>query len=200
LFVPLMRDCPGRKKGFAEREGICFVGSYNHNPNVDAVKYFLDSIWPAVLDKMPSCKFFVVGSNLPDDISSRNDPNVVIVGHVPDLGNFLDEMRLSVAPLRYGAGAKGKVASSLAYGLPCVATDLASEGMNLQDGLHLAIESTARGFADRIVRLYNDENAWINLSDGGYEFCSKEFSLDVGRRSLAALFEKLKLPVAQPSN
>ena len=196
LHVPLMRDCPGRQRGFEEREGICFVGSFLHTPNVDAVLYFLDSIWPSVHEKMPSCVFYIVGSNLPDEIASRRDPNVEILGHVPDLRELFEKMRLSVAPLRFGAGAKGKVVSSLANGLPCVATELATEGMNLQDGLHIAIENSPAGFASRVVRLYSDKEAWTRMSDGGCEFCSGEFSLNVGRKRLTALFEKLKLPVA----
>ncbi len=196
LHIPLMRDCPGRQNGFEKREGICFVGSYLHTPNVDAVQYFLDSIWPKVLAKLPACKFYVVGSGLPDEIASRKDPNVEIVGHIPDLRAFFEKMRFSVAPLRFGAGAKGKVASSLAYGLPCIASSMATEGMNLVDDRHLAIENNPEDFADRIVQLYNDENTWNRFSDEGFKFCSNEFSLNVGRERLSALFEKLKLPVA----
>jgi glycosyltransferase involved in cell wall biosynthesis len=199
LHIPLMRDCPGRQNEFEEREGICFVGSYLHTPNVDAVKYFLDSIWPAVREKLPLCKFYIVGSNLPDEIASRTDPNVEMVGHVPDLRSFFERMRLSVAPLRFGAGAKGKVVSSLANGLPCIASNMATEGMNLKDNLHLAIENTPEGFADRIVRIYNDKDFWNRLSDAGCEFCSSEFSLNVGRERLSALFEKLRLPIAKAS-
>jgi glycosyltransferase involved in cell wall biosynthesis len=196
LHIPLMRDCPGRQRGFEEREGVCFVGSFLHTPNIDAVQYFLDSIWPLVREKMPSCIFYIVGADLPDEIASRKDLNVEILGHVPDLRDLFEKMRLSVAPLRFGAGAKGKVVSSLANGLPCVATGLAAEGMNLQDGLHVAIENDPASFANRITQIYNDREAWTRLSDGGCEFCSSEFSLNVGRERMAELFEKLKLPVA----
>jgi glycosyltransferase involved in cell wall biosynthesis len=195
LHIPLMRDCPGRQSGFEEREGICYVGSYLHTPNIDAVVYFLESIWPSILQKIPSCKFYIVGSGLPDQIAARNDPNVQIIGHVPDLRNLFEKMRLSVAPLRFGAGAKGKVVSSLAHGLPCVATEMATEGMNLVDDLHLAIENSPSGFADRVVQIYNNENTWTKLSDAGYQFCSNEFSLAAGRQRVSALFEKLKLPI-----
>lgn len=194
VYLPLMRDCPGREKNFEQRSGICFIGSYKHSPNVDAAEYFLDSIWPSVHEQMPNCTCYIIGSNLPSHIMHRNDPNVEIVGHVANLRNWLENMRLSVAPLRYGAGAKGKVVTSLANGLPCVATRIAVEGMNLKDDRHIAVEHTPAAFADRIVRLYQDRDIWIRLSDEGHLYCTQEFSLSAGRGRLEQLFETLDLP------
>jgi hypothetical protein len=93
-----------------------------------------------VSEKLPLCRFYIIGPHLPDEIAERKSANVEIVGHVPDLRVWLERMRLSVAPLRYGSGAKGKIVSSLASGLPCVATDIASEGMGFVNDEHLAIE------------------------------------------------------------
>jgi glycosyltransferase involved in cell wall biosynthesis len=199
FYIPLMRDCAGRACAFEQREGICFIGGFLHKPNVDAVQYFLDQIWPGVHEKLPQCRFYIIGPDLPDDVARRTEANVEIVGHVPDLRAWMEKMRLSVAPLRYGAGAKGKVVTSLANGLPCVATDIASEGMGFVDNIHLAIENSPEAFTDRIIQLYQDKETWIKLSDGGHAYCAQEFSLDAGRERVIALFRALGLPIYQPS-
>ncbi|MBN2322084.1 MAG: glycosyltransferase family 4 protein [Acidobacteria bacterium] len=195
VHIPLMRDCPGRGKEFSDRGDICFIGNYSHNPNTDALKYFLDEMWPLIHARLPLCRFFIIGPNLPEDIKRRGDPNVEELGHVTDLKSTLDRMRLSVAPLRYGAGVKGKVVTSLACGLPCVATDVAIEGMGLVKDQHIAVENSPPAFADCVVRLYGDRNIWEKYSTEGWRFCTQNNSLKAGRQRMAGLLESLNLPV-----
>jgi len=195
FHIPLMRDCPGSGKDFSERNGICFIGNYLHSPNMDALEFFLDQIWPLVLNKKPLYRFYIIGPNLPEDIIERKDPNVEIFGHVSDLRDCLDRMRLSVAPLRYGAGVKGKVVTSLAHGLPCVASDVAVEGMELVKGLHVAVENNPVAFADRVVELHDDRDLWTGFSNEGWLFCAHNYSIQAGRERVADLLGSLKLPV-----
>jgi glycosyltransferase involved in cell wall biosynthesis len=86
--------------------------------------------------------------------------------------------------LRYGAGVKGKINQSLAYGLPVVATPQAAEGMFLVDGESVLLASDPRSFADAAIRLYRDEQLWRRLSDQGIEVMKEHFSFDAAKRAM----------------
>ena len=96
---------------------------------------------------------------------------------------------LSVAPLRYGAGVKGKVNQSLAYGVPVVATSHAVEGMFLDDGVSVLVADQPQDFADQLVRVYRDEALWEILSKGGLAVMEDHFSFAAARRALMELVE-----------
>lgn len=196
MTLPLILDCPGRKSGFASRRGICFVGGFLHQPNVDAVEWFLDEIWPLVLERLPSCTFSIVGADMPESFAQRKEANVIPVGYVRDLDAFLDTVRLSVAPLRYGAGVKGKVGSSLANGVPCVGSPVAVEGMGLVVGKEIAVGATPLEFAERIVALHEDEVEWNRMSSAGWSYVAEHYSLDAARRRIAEMLRTLTLPAS----
>ena len=130
----------------------------------------------------------VVGSGL-DEALSRElaGERIEVHGHVADLDPYLDGCRLAVAPLRYGAGVKGKVNLGMAHGQPVVATPVAVEGMNLVDGEDVLVAATAAEFADAIVRLYGDAALWQRLSDRGTENVRRHFSFDAARAALARI-------------
>ncbi len=194
--IPLARDCPGRVNDYGARHDIGFIGGFQHPPNVDAVHYFLDAIWPSVRARLPEAEFHVMGADMPDEIANRTDPGFVAVGYVPDLTKQLEAIRLMVAPLRFGAGVKGKVVSSLAHGVPCVATPLGAEGMGLVDGRTIAIADTPETFCQQIVSIYTDEQLWTERSDNGIEFIAERYSFADGRRLLGELLSDIKAPIS----
>ena len=110
-----------------------FVGSFGHLPNVDAVKFLVGEVWPIALRELPECELTIVGTGLPPGALGTT-AGVRYLGHVPDLAPWFEGLRATIAPLRYGAGAKGKIVSSLAHGVQCVATEVAVEGMGLAEG------------------------------------------------------------------
>jgi glycosyltransferase involved in cell wall biosynthesis len=97
-------------------------------------------------------------------------------------------MRIAVAPLRFGAGVKGKINLSMAHGQPVVATRCAVEGMHLQDGVDVLVADDAQGFADAVVHLYGDEALWNRLSRNGLENVARHFSLDAARDVVRRVF------------
>lgn len=189
--MPMVTECPGRAKPFRERAGIGFVGGFAHQPNGDAVWYFLTEIWPLVRVRLRDVQFFIIGSNLPDIFGKLPVPGVVAIGHVPDLAEPHARLRLTVAPLRYGAGAKRKVLSSMAHGVPCVVTEIAAEGMDLVDGKHVLIGSDPAHFAEQIIRLYEDEALWYALSDAGLARVQEHHSLEAGRARMRKLLDEI---------
>jgi glycosyltransferase involved in cell wall biosynthesis len=177
--------------GFAARSGVGFVGGFEHPPNIDAVRFLLAEIWPLVLRRLPEATLTLVGKGLPETLLASAPAGVTYLGHLPTLDPWLDAIRLTVAPLRYGAGAKGKVASSLAAGVPCVSTTIGAEGMGLEDGVHLAVADTPEAFAQRICAVHEDATLWRLLSEGGYEKARRHFSVAAGQERWAALLARL---------
>ena len=174
---------------FAEREGILFVGGYRHPPNVDAATWFAREIAPLLAKRLPGVKAYLAGSNAPRAVMELAGDNVEVLGYVPDIESWLDRCRVSVSPLRYGAGVKGKVNQSMSRGVPVVATPASVEGMHLVEGEEVLVASDPEGFADAVARVYMDEALWNRLSAGGLANVDRHFSSAVARRGLEALFE-----------
>ena len=192
---PLIMDVPGTSKPFNERKDIVFVGGYQHTPNVDAVQYFVSEIMPLLRQRLPGVHFYAVGSMVPAEIQALAAEDVIITGFVEDLNPLLDKMRVSVAPLRYGAGIKGKIGSAMAVGLPVVATPLAAEGMSLTDGENILVADGAEAFADAIVRLYQDETLWNRISRSGLTFADKAWGTEAAWGILAGILRELGFDV-----
>lgn len=169
---------------FRNRKGMMFLGTFAHPPNVDAVEFFLDEIFPAIKKELPEAIFHIVGSNPPPEISERAGEDIIVTGHVKDLTEYFQSMRVSVAPLRYGAGIKGKIISSLAQGLPVVTTTIGNEGLDLKDGHNGLIADEGREFAAKVVRLYKDKELWENLSRNSVLFVKDNFSKEAAKGRL----------------
>lgn len=171
--LPLIMDVRGSDKSFSDRRNIVFVGGYQHPPNMDAVQFFVTAVMPLLRQRLQGVIFYAVGGNPPAEIQALASDDVVITGHVQDLNPMLDQMRISIAPLRYGAGIKGKIGMAMAVGLPTVATSLAAEGMPVKHDENILVADGAEGLADAVTRLYQDEALWNMLSRNGLEFAEK---------------------------
>jgi glycosyltransferase involved in cell wall biosynthesis len=169
---------------FERRAGALFVGGFHHAPNRDAILWFLDEVWPRVELLIPSFQLHVVGEDPPLELSRCASNSIHIHGFVPDLSAFFERARMSIAPLRFGAGLKGKVHQSLARGLPCVATPIAAEGLGLMPDLHAVLVASADDFAEGVVRLNSDRELWQRLSIEGQAHVEKYFSASALRSGL----------------
>ena len=179
---------PGRP--FAERADLLFVGGYRHPPNVDAALWMVEEVLPRVLARLPDVRLHLVGSAAPPEVVALGQrAGVVFHGFVEDIAPLMDGIRLGVAPLRYGAGVKGKVNLALAHGQPMVATRCAVEGMHLVDGHDVLVADDAAGFADAIVRAYTDAALWRRLAANGLDNIERHFSFDAARRALRPLLD-----------
>jgi GT2 family glycosyltransferase len=170
---------------FERRTGVLFIGGFRHEPNLDAVLWLLDEIWPRVTLLVPGLQLHIIGEEPPYELSRRAGGLVHIHGFVPDTSSYFERVRLSVAPLRFGAGLKGKVHEALARGLPCVATPVAAEGLGLMPDIHAVLAERASDFAEAIVRLHSDRDLWQRLSVEGRAHVERYFSDAVFRQGLA---------------
>jgi O-antigen biosynthesis protein len=183
-----IHDVPGRKADFDSRHDLLFVGGFQHPPNVDAVLWFVADVLPIVRQTLPELKLHLVGSNTPPSISALASELVVVHGFVADIDPLLSQTRLSIAPLRYGAGVKGKVNMAMAHGLPVIATPCAVEGMHCKDHYDVMIGESATNFAQALIAAYTDADLWLKLSDGGLENVRTHFSFDAARVQVKAIF------------
>ena len=179
-----IHEVHGRRAGFDARKDLWFVGGFQHQPNVDAVQWFVAQIWPRVRAALPEVQFHIVGSKCPPEVAALAGNGVVVHGFVEHIEPFLDGIRVAVAPLRYGAGVKGKVNQSMAYGQPVVATPIAVEGMEIVAGSEALVAAEPAEFADEVVRLYQDPELWLRLSDAGLANIESHFSFDAASRAL----------------
>ncbi len=184
-----LHEIAGDGLSFAQRRDLAFVGGFRHPPNADAVQWFVREVFPSIRARLPDVTFHCIGGDVPDAIVALADtPGVRIHGFVPDITPYMDGCRLAVAPLRYGAGVKGKVNLSMAHGQPVVATTCAAEGMHLRDGEDVLLADDAAAFAEAVVRLYTDDALWRRLAAGGLENVRAHFSLDAARGTVRRLF------------
>jgi GT2 family glycosyltransferase len=199
--IPIPRDIlGGQVSNFGTRENILFIGGFQHPPNVDAVLYFVREIFPLVKKQLPDIRFYIIGSKAPAEVLElAADPSIIVTGYVDDLTSYFNKCRLSVAPLRYGAGVKGKVITSLSYGLPVVASGVACEGMQLVNGLEVLIADEPSEFASSVVRLYTDDSLWNKLSANGLNNVAKNYSFAATRKVFEDLFASLNHSARQSS-
>ena len=178
---------PGPEAGVAGRPGVLFVGSFEHPPNRDAAYWLAGEIWPLVRRRVPDAVLDLVGHDPTNELRVLDGQGVRFRGWVADLAALYDTARLSVAPLRFGAGVKGKVGESLAAGVPVVGTTLAFEGMRLRDGAEVLVGDKAEEIAVGIVALLTDDALWLRLSRAGQAAVAEQFGPGVARAALAEL-------------
>jgi GT2 family glycosyltransferase/glycosyltransferase involved in cell wall biosynthesis len=181
---------------FDDRQDMIFIGGFEHPPNADAVLYFAQEIFPRVCDRLPGVEFHVIGLGATPEILRLASPRIRILGHVPDVRPLFDRARISVAPLRFGAGVKGKVNQSMGCGVPTVVTSVAAEGMHLLHERNAMIADDPEGFANAVVRLYTSRSLWETVSANGLENVREHFSVEAAAKPINDLLLWAGLPVS----
>ena len=154
----------GQLPSFEERSGILFIGSYNHPPNIDAVLWLCQEIMPLVWQTNPDLKVTLLGNNPNAEIKALQGDRITVTGYIDDVSPYFLSHKLSVSPLKYGAGMKGKIGQSLEYGLPVVSTSIGTEGMNLAPEDNILEANNTVKFANQILRISQDKFLWNHLS------------------------------------
>ncbi len=195
-IVPTIVDVPGSKTPFSLRRDFLFIGGFQHTPNIDAVIFFLEKIHPLVEQHLSDAKFYIIGDKAPPEVVALATDNVIVAGLQPDVRPFFESVKLSVAPLRYGAGIKGKINLSMGFGVPVVATSLAVEGIALTDREDILIADEPENFARALIELYESEELWNRLSTNGIKITKAHYSVSAVRKRLNRLLsdKHAKLP------
>ena len=174
--VPNVHPSVQEQPGWAGRSGLLFIGGFWHSPNEDAVRHFVADILPLIAVELPDVVFQIVGSQMSDGIRALASRHVAVVGFAPDVTPHFAGARVFVAPLRYGAGMKGKIGQSMSFGLPVVTTPVGAEGMALVDGEHAMIADDPAAFARAVIRLYTDRQLWEDVARNSRNHVALHFS------------------------
>jgi GT2 family glycosyltransferase/glycosyltransferase involved in cell wall biosynthesis len=176
--IPWTVEIRDIKKAEVERPAIAFIVGYRHEPNVDAAKWAVQSIMPGLRKEVPGIELLLVGSYMPPELTALAGKDVVPLGHVPSLDTVFDRVRLTIAPLRYGAGLKGKVLESLAAGVPCVMTTVAAEGLDLPKKLQVLVADEPAEIAARIAKLCQDDAEYRRIAEAGKAYVAATYSAE----------------------
>lgn len=198
-LLPYTRQINKKVIAFENRKNIVFVGNFRHPPNIDAVKFFVSEIMPHIRKLIPDLKFYIVGSQMTKEIKALRASDIVIQGFVQDLSSFLSTFKLSVAPLRLGAGIKGKIGTSLSLGLPVISTSIGTEGMGLKNKENVIIEDKTKAFAEKLVSTYKDKRLWDKLSKNGLVFAEKNWGANKGFDNLSSILNDLDFSIETKS-
>jgi glycosyltransferase involved in cell wall biosynthesis len=183
-----------------DRRGILCVGSFEHAPNVQAVRWLCSEILPRINQKLlQKHPVQIVGNALNDSITAfgRGSPNTKFIGWVPDVAPYFERARISVVPLLYGAGTKRKLIQALTIGTPSVSTSIGIEGLGLKDRQTVLVADDAERFATAIERLLTDDRLWTRLSCAGHKQITRTHSLTNSRKRF---FEVINKVLAKPPN
>lgn len=172
---------------FDERKDLCFIGSYKHKPNIDAAFWLIEDIMPIVWGKRPEIKVYLLGNNPTPEILSLQNDRIIVPGFIEDVSSYFLDSKVFVAPLRYGAGMKGKIGQSLSFGLPIVSTSIGTEGMHLQDGINVLEANDTDEFANKIIQLYEDQELWNKIRDNANQTLS-DYTPEIVLKKLELLF------------
>lgn len=186
--VPWEVALPPQVGPAAGRRGVAFVGSYGHAPNRDAAWELLEAVMPLVWAQDAAIPFLLAGSNMPAELAeaarAARGP-VEVLGQIPVLAELWGRALLAAAPLRFGAGIKGKVLDSLAAGIPCLCTAIAAEGLHLPDDLAVLVQDEPAAMAREIVRLHHDAAEVDRLGAAGRTYIGEHYRAAVIDAALA---------------
>lgn len=175
----IFEDIEWRGYDFESRRDIMFIGGFAHRPNVDAVKWLASELLPRLVKLIPDIKVHVLGSNPPKEVLELANENLIMEGFVTDeqLEAFYLNSRISLIPLRYGAGIKGKVVEAMRYGTPVVTTSVGSEGIPNAESAML-VEDDVDKLAAELARLYEDKEKLTYFSQNSVAYVKNNYSPD----------------------
>ncbi len=192
-ITPWVLETKTAGKSFSQREGIVFLGGYKHKPNVEAVEYLVNDIMPLLEKRRPDITLYVYGSSMPQEFKEYENKNIKMIGFAEHLDDVYHGHRVFVAPLLSGAGIKGKVLESMAYGLPTVLSDVAAEGTALTHSISTLIADKPEEWVDAIIKLYDDQKLWNRFSENELALVQEKYSFEHGKKAFKDIFASVGL-------
>jgi len=183
FYLPLVTDISGLQQaespGFEQRSHMVTIGNFQHAPNLDSVKWLATEIWPGIRKALPSAELHIYGNYAPQQITQLHDQHTGfhIKGWAQDVNKMMQNARLCLAPLRFGAGLKGKILDAMRNGTPVVTTAIGAEGINGKFPFCGAVEEEPGQLIEAAIRLYSNENSWNKARDKGFDILRKRFDL-----------------------
>jgi glycosyltransferase involved in cell wall biosynthesis len=180
-YVPFLLDPVTEHKknalpDFSERSGFASMGNFRHDPNMDAVRYLKEKIWPLIRKQLPNAKLY--GAYVTEEAEQMHNPEegFLIKGRAEDAREVVADAKILLAPLRFGAGLKGKLVEAMQCGTPTVTTSIGAEGMaDASEDWGGKIADEPEEFAAAARDLYCDEQSWIDAQEKGFSILENKF-------------------------
>lgn len=169
-----------------------FIGKMHYYPSVDAVKYFIQSVFPLIENKYPNAKFFVIGRNPPKELITLSRENIFFTGYVENLRPYYENAGVVVTPLRSGSGTRLKILEAMAMGKPVVTTSIGCEGLAVQDGVHLYIADSPEDFVRKIDILLTNKAVRRSIIFNARKLVVDKYDWDVITQQLQRYYDDLK--------
>ncbi|WP_181873334.1 glycosyltransferase [Paenibacillus prosopidis] len=188
----------GGNMGFDDRRDITFVGGFSHLPNLDGVLWFVHSIFPIVKKSLPDVKFHIIGSNPPQGILNLKSEDLNVTGFISDdeLLSYYSSSRIVVAPIRFGAGVKGKIIEATAHGVPVITTSIGAEGI-MNAGEIVIITDSPEQYAAEIIDLYQNGSRWSEIRNRQIQYATQYLSPDFATAMLIQDITNQPVRIAQ---
>ena len=190
----LVRQVPDQAPGFDERAHFIIIGNFRHAPNWDAVLWLKSAIWPLIRQQLPTVQVHVYGAYTPPKATALHNPaqGFHIMNWAEDALQVMSAARVSLAPIRFGAGIKGKIIDAMACGTPTVTTPIGAEAMYGDLPFPGAIAQDAQSLADEAVRLYTDQARWERAQREGWAVLQTRFRFEPHCKTLIDRIEALR--------
>lgn len=191
LLAPWVVSSPSEVPSLHGRVGLSFVGSYQHYPNEEAVKWFASEVCPLLNENRQDTHLHIYGSGMKKGLKDLNSDSIFVEGYISNISDAYNKHKIFIAPLISGAGIKGKVLSAIAHGIPTIVSPIAAEGIGLRDGSECLIASSPQEWVNCINSLNADEDLWSDLSNAGRKLTLERYSFERGRDHMKAAFDYL---------
>ena len=187
----LTDDSISNWKKFEERNNYLFIGNFYHEPNIDAVNYLKNEIWPLIKKKNLQSELHIYGAYVPQKISQLHNEQqgFIIKGRIENASDVFENYRVNLAPLRFGAGIKGKLLEGMFYGIPSVTTSIGAESMQGTFDWNGFIFDSPTEFADAAILLYSDQLKWIQAQKNGIDILNNRYSKNSHFSKFIAYFQ-----------
>jgi len=179
---------------YLDRSDFSFLGYGKHAPNTDAVCFLIREIWPQIRQRIPDSKLNIYGKDYPKEIQSLQDlqKGIGIHGWIEASDSVLAGTRLNLAPLRFGAGLKGKIVHAIEQGTPTVTTKIGAEGIWPSTGFDSLVADDPKEFAAKAFQIYTNEALWLKSLRSGQAFLAKELDRQTHDQRLHSRVEELR--------
>lgn len=182
FYIPFLVDFPSEEQKkqltkFEDRIDFVSIGNFQHAPNVDAIIYLKEDLWPLIRKRLPTARLHIYGAYAPENMLLLHDESqgFLVHGWAKDAQEVLKMARVCLAPLRFGAGLKGKILDAMQCGIPVVTTGIGAEGMFGNLSVPGAVEDSVEGFVDGAVALYQQKGRWIVAQANGFLIVESRF-------------------------
>ena len=177
LLEPIEDSTIRKLPSFEERNNFVFIGNFLHEPNWNAVQYLKETIWPLIRKQIPEAILQIYGAYPSQKVLQLHKPaeGFHIMGRVVDANDVVQNARVVLAPLRFGAGIKGKLLEAMQCGTPSVTTTIGAESMCGNLPWNGFITDDAQVFADKAAELYQDKILWLKAQENGFDIIEKRY-------------------------